>query len=550
MSFLEILLHLVYQWAIVVGGASVAFLLVGTVISLLQNGSTAPGVLGATLTRGVLDLLFMSPRRIAAIARLTFVESYRRQVFAVGVVFLAVIMFGGWFFGDAKSDSIAPYVSTVVTPMWFVLVPMALLVSCWGIPADVKERSIHTVVTKPVKRSEIVVGRMFGYGAIMTVIVVVVSVVNYLWLIGQIPASLKDQMVARVPVYGQLTFLDRQGLESQTGINVGDPWMYRSYIEGQTQSRAIWRFHHLDVESLKKLESLPLEHRFEAFRTVKGDVELETRFQITLENPESKLRVTLPTMYPVREFVASGSERVIEIPHEVKYRDSYESNAQEKTANIFDDLIDSSNPELGATMFVEISCVEPNQFIGVNPADLFIRMGDKSFTGNYVKAMFGIWLFVILLVILGTTSSCFVKGPVATILCVGLIILGYHLTAHLESQRELAAAQAVHSASGPLEALYKLLTKSPELPNNFGTRVMGIIDSGAVSSLNVAQLAVPDLTQFSTEATDERLGLDISRGFDIPATHMIYRFIIVLSYFIPMVILGYFSLVLRELEHK
>ncbi|MCA9044003.1 MAG: ABC transporter permease [Planctomycetaceae bacterium] len=597
MSFLYVLWQQLGYWFIVVGGAAGAFLLVGIVVSLLQHGSAAPAILGATLVRGVKDLLFMSAKRIAAIAKLTFVESYRRQVFAVGLVFLGVIMFGGWFFGDAKSDSIAPYVSTVVTPMWFVLVPMSLLVSCWGIPADVKERSIHTVVTKPVKRSEIVVGRMLGYSAIMTVIVVAVSLGNYLWLMGQVPEHLKDQMVARVPVYGELTFLDRQGMPSKVGINVGDPWEYRSYIEGQTQSRAIWRFSFLDLGTLKKMESIPLEHRFEAFRTVKGRIEVETRFQLTLINPTTKLRMTLPAMYSVREFVASGRERVLEVPQtlpltvEVNKKTEWEDpdlqqrvdeevervleelrkeeavaaaaanrapkeitrqDVKEVTVDVFvlDDLVDDTVKDLGSALTVEIACVEPNQFIGVNPADLFVRLSDKSFTGNYVKAMVGIWLFVILLVILGTTSSCFVKGPVATLLCVGLIILGYHLTGHLETQRQLAEAQAVHGAGGPLEATYKLLTKSPELPNNFGTKVMSKIDGAAVSALNVAQLAVPDLTRFSTEATDRQLQLDISRGFDIPATHMIYRFIVVLSYFIPMVILGYFSLVLRELEHK
>lgn len=541
------------QWLAVVGTAAAIFTTLGTLVSFIQNGTNAPRLLGGTFVRGFKDLFFLSFRRISAIARLTFMEAYRRKAFAVGVVFLGMIMFSGWFVGDSRNDSIAPYISTVVTPMWMMLVPMSLLVACWGIPADVKERSIHTVVTKPARRSEIVIGRIFGYGSVLTVLLVVVAVTNYFWLMGQIPERLRDQLVARVPVYGGLTFLDRQGLQTAKGINVGDPWEYRSYIEGQTESRAIWTFYQLDVESLKKMPSLPLEQRFEAFRTIKGDVAAQTRFRITLVNNATKLRVPIQQMFPVREFAEGGRDRVVEIPHKINYRDSYKANSEEKVADLFADLVDTSDAEAGATLTVEIACVEPQQFIGVNPADLFVRMPDRSFAMNYVKAMSGIWLLVMLLVIMGTTFSTFVKGPVATILCCGLIVLGYQLSGHLAYQQQLAGANsAVQGQAGPLEALYQLVTKATDLPDNLGTKAVRGTDNAAISTLYVTNMVVPDLTTFTTEAKDQtmHLGLDISRGFDIPWSFMLYRLILVLSYFIPLVILGYFALQLRELEHK
>ena len=49
-------------------------------------------------------------------------------------------------------------------------------------------------------------------------------------------------MRARVPRWGKLRFLDRQGVEKQRGISVGSEWTYRSFIEGNTQAAAIWTF--------------------------------------------------------------------------------------------------------------------------------------------------------------------------------------------------------------------------------------------------------------------------------------------------------------------
>ena len=44
-------------------------------------------------------------------------------------------------------------------------------------------------------------------------------------------------LLARVPVYGPLRFLDRTGRPTDKGISVGDEWTYRSYIEGSDPGR-------------------------------------------------------------------------------------------------------------------------------------------------------------------------------------------------------------------------------------------------------------------------------------------------------------------------
>ena len=134
----------------------------------------------------------MSPRRIGAIASLTAKESIRRQDILVGLVFVLLFMFAGWFLHGTDIDTPAkPYISFALTAIRWLIIPVALLLSCWGLPADIKVRSLHTVVTKPVRRSEVVLGRMLGYGAVMTIGVVIMGVVGYIWILRSVPSRRK-----------------------------------------------------------------------------------------------------------------------------------------------------------------------------------------------------------------------------------------------------------------------------------------------------------------------------------------------------------------------
>ena len=94
-----------------------------------------------------------------------------------------------------------PYVSFVLTVVQWILIPVALLLACWGLPADIKDRSLHTVVTKPVRRSEIVIGRMLGYGMMTTLVLVIVALFGYVWIRRVVPERSQAQLISRVPVF-------------------------------------------------------------------------------------------------------------------------------------------------------------------------------------------------------------------------------------------------------------------------------------------------------------------------------------------------------------
>ena len=59
--------------------------------------------------------------------------------------------------------------------------------------------------------------------------------------------------MARVPVYGKLGFKNRSGEDAEKGVNVGDEWTYRSFIEGGSQAAAMWTFEGITESNFPRL---------------------------------------------------------------------------------------------------------------------------------------------------------------------------------------------------------------------------------------------------------------------------------------------------------
>jgi hypothetical protein len=533
------------HWSVVMVGVTLlamAISYVGAIASLGFAKGTKTFAMMAGL--GVEELFVLAPRRILAITILTVKESVRRKALMVGGVFLLLFMFAGWFLRSSEADTPAkPYVAFVFTTTKFVLFPLTLILACWGLPADIKDRSIHTVVTKPVKRSEVVLGRIFGYAFLVTVIVAVVALIGYVWLLREVPAASKDQLIARVPVFGTASYLDRQGQPARSGVNVGDIWAYRSFIEGATKARALWQFP-VSEKSLHKTdagEELWLEQKFEAFRTYKGVIDEQVRFSLTFVNPTTGLRVP-GDAYEVFEFEASPTLPLMRVNRTLDYRPIDQPNAEPEKIDLIDKLVDNGK------LTVEVACEDASQFIGTAQKDLFIRMPDRPFSVAYFKGMLGIWLLLMMIVLIGTTGSTFLKGPVGTMMTLGISLIGITGLRGFMSQQLLQFTQSGQVlGGGTLESLYRIVTwmnqQSP-LPDNLGTRIIKFIDRGIFRMLELMNGVLPDLSRFDAQEY-------VANGFDVPFNNAVLPSILTLiGFFIPCYILGYFALRLRELEAK
>ena len=522
-------------WAVVTGSFIILFLIVALATSFPLYGAAGPGRVIAGTLRGFKEFLAPSPRRIYAIAMLTFKESIRKKALLVFVVFAVLFMFASWFMAspsDRPDMQVKNFVAFVFIAMNWLVLPVVLLLSCWGLPEDIRIRSLHTVVTKPVRRNEVVLGRMLGFASVGTMILVIMSAVGYIWI--QRHVSDNVDLFCRVPVYAVagpegVAFLDRSGNPGQ-GVNVGDVNETRSFIEGGTRAAGIWTFP-LNEEA----DTLKLESRFEAFRTFKGDMNRSIRVRYVLVNEEKSLRVPLPT-FEVDEF---GTNEM-DVARKQIWTD--EQTLEKKEVDLYKDLAVPSEAGTYGSLVVHVQCLDRAQYLGVSRGDFFIRLPDRSFTTGYCKAVIGVWLKVLIIAMFSVTASTFVKFPVATLLSASVIIVGVVARDFLD--KILSGKQA---GGGAAESVYRLLTHMNDtvaLPANPLTTSIQFFDHALQHLLWMVKFIIPDLRSFGMSDW-------VARGFDVPwGGVMLPSLAITVGYFLPCVLLGYFSLSLRELEAK
>jgi hypothetical protein len=512
------------HWLFVFGSFAGIIFSVTVLIALGVYGASGPTAVMGRVWQGLHDFLGISPRRIWAIALLTIKEAVRRKALFVFVVFGALVMFAGWFLeSDLRADlQVKNAVSFALTTISWLTLPVVLLLSCWGLPEDIRLRSIHTIVTKPVRRNEIVMGRILGFSVVGCLIVSLMGVIGYVWIVRQVPKN--AELICRVPVYGELGFIDREGNPAEKGINTGDIWEFRSYIEGGTKSSAIYKFP-MD----RAAEKVRLESRFEAFRTHKGRIGQSLLVRYVLVNPTKGLRVPLDS-FEVVEFGLNEKN----LDRQINFFD--EEKKSNRTVDLFDDVVDQN------TLTIEVQCLDSGQYLGMARPDMFIRMPDRPFVSGYFKAVLGILLLSIFLISIGVTSSTFVKGPVAILLTFTILIVGQGFREFM-----LKLITGEQKGGGPIESWYRLITHmndTLQLPDNFGVKLMQGIDNLFMSGLWLLQHLIPDLSYFVMSPY-------VANGFDLPwSTALAQCVAMTAGYVIPCLLVGYYSLTLRELEAK
>jgi hypothetical protein len=223
------------------------------------------------------ELIAIRSRRLYSIARLSIYEANRRMwaPWVVITVFLLVLAFTHWFLQPPRPAEMGRlYVGTLTLLCSVLLTVMVTILTPLSLPTDIQQQTIYTVVSKPVRRLELIWGRMIGYMAMVTILVAIFGGISliYLWRtvgsairiteaqavraknenrtnefkqLTEQADQLRTRMQARVPVKGSLSFIDSRGTPHAIGIDVGQDQNMkepRSHIEGATQSAAIWSF--------------------------------------------------------------------------------------------------------------------------------------------------------------------------------------------------------------------------------------------------------------------------------------------------------------------
>jgi hypothetical protein len=128
------------------------------------------------------DLLGISPRRVAGLAYLAMRETFHRRVWVALLLFFLILMFAGWNLAPESDQPAVLYLNFVLSAATYIMLPVAVFTAAFSLPQDIKKHTIYTVVTKPVRPSEIVLGRILGFSLVATILLAIMALASYLFV--------------------------------------------------------------------------------------------------------------------------------------------------------------------------------------------------------------------------------------------------------------------------------------------------------------------------------------------------------------------------------
>jgi ABC-type transport system involved in multi-copper enzyme maturation permease subunit len=579
---------LIGEWALVQGvlvtaGIAVVAFVVCYLISLAKWG---PSEGFYQVTRVIYELIARdlpntTIKRIYALARLAFQEALRRRVLVVMAVFIIGLLFAGWFLDAGSSNAAQLYISFVMTGTSYLVILLGLFLSCFSLPTDIKNKTIQTITTKPVRSTEIVLGRIFGFTAVGTMLLIGMGLLSYGFIKrgilhehevestegaaegvttydarhahqfrmiegeavgvtdtvkghthvvrrqddGSFTVGPPEGLLnARIPIFGKLHMTDRSGNIVQKGLNVGYESEYQTFIEGNSPMSAVWTFPAVSASQFQDGEFLPIEMSLQAFRTLKGDVVTGVRGEVFLRNEETKVE-TERKPFIIQEFAVDRQEFPRIVPGS--------KDGQPQNINLWDDLCGRGEWQ------VVVRCTDRGQYFGMSTADLYLRAGDSLFGWNLFKGFLGIWLQMIIVISLGVMFSTFLSGPVAMVATMASLILGFFGSLALD------VASGATPGGGPIESMIRIpmhtaATIELDLGNEALEKTIQYADMALLYSVGAVFQAIPSFGQFNTSEF-------VAYGYNIPGSLVLRHLTIVFAYFLLTSLIGYFLLKTREL---
>lgn len=519
------------------------------------NGFAALALLTLSL-EFLFDVFRFSPRRLVAIARFSIKEAVRRKVLWSFLLLGLMVLFASWFITtEKKDDQWRQYVNLVFFVVSAMVLVMSGILACFSLPTDIKQQTIYTVVTKPVQKLEIVLGRIIGIVLLMTLVLAVAGGVSLVYVArGVDPEVRRHASRARGVEFGKLRFfeLDQNGMmaERPRFDNIGREWEYFSYLRGASTQEAVWFYPDIG-RKIADRDRVRVECTFDIFRTSKGGADrfaqgVSAQFwfinRAKWRGNYAELRdaVDPVTRQPLTPEEKARKFGYYELPQPIIVFDEGEPSTFTFPAAVMAD----SPP--GAVLEIHLSCRSPNQYLGTADKNLFLLVAERNWVANYFKGLSGVWFYMLMITTIGVVLSTYLNAPVSLMLTVLLILAGQPRVLDFINEQALPDDPLNRPGGSTAESFYRLVEKR--------NQVVDLGDSAMVKAvrrldnflfrpfIRLVHSVLPDVAIYDRS-------IYVAEGFDIPPPELAATFMHLILYLFPFLLLGYYLLTGREIAN-
>jgi len=585
------------QFVIVVAALGVVGLVGGFLIAMVRHGPLKAGdITYHVIVNGLVELARTSPRRVWALARLAVKESLRRRVVVALAIFFLILLFAAWFLKTGYQEPGKLYLSFVLTATTYLILLISLLISTLSLPAEFSSKTIYTLVTKPVRAGDIVLGRILGFTIVGTILLAIMAVCSYAFVVRSLYHTHEIDMVSLENIVdaegnvigkkGRTTLdqyhrheveIDADGYGTALSTNGhtheimpverNGQTVYRlSGPEGFMRARVpeYGKLRFLDRKGVEVARGISVGNEWTYRSFIDGGTSAAAIW--TFDGVNKSMLVTdpadgsqyLPLELIVRVFRTYKGNIEVGIQGSIQLRNpddpTIKSNedpfiAKDASVNEFNiptKLYDVNQQPIDlfgdlvtkdGRLEVVVQCLDPSQYFGFAQPDCYIRLPDGSPLWNFCKCQVGIWIQMVLVIAIGVTCSTIVNGPVAMMFTLAYITLGFFKAFFLK----VALGQQV--GGGPAESLVRLVTQKNmvvRLEDTFGTQLTKSLDLVFQFIMWCFGQVLPDFRSFSTVDF-------VAYGFNIPMNLLAENLTVGLAFVLVLFVVGYFFLRTREI---
>ena len=346
---------------------------------------------------------------ILTIASHTFREAIRQKILNV-LIGLGILVI-----------AISPFIPTTDEPdarikmmlvVFFQIVVLlsivgVILLSATSLPHEIENRTIYGILSKPISRLKIIVGKIIGFAFLSALVLIILGLLNIIVIqriASRLPEGYKGISKARNEFKASRFYIQGKSHHEREGI---------IWIEGGRTGIALWSFSRLYKGSDDKSS-------FEA--------ELNLKIEST-----KRFVDTIPVVVGIEDTFSGQSKTEV-----------LSAKIDEPLTLRIDPQIVQKNSAINITVFPLCN----TDYIGIKQEGVKVFSIQKGFVTNYAKAIFITFLKCVLIVIIAVMGSTYLSAPVSIVSALIIFLCG-HILNFLKDFSLLIKNYGVHDHALP-----------------------------------------------------------------------------------------------------
>ena len=365
-------------------------------------------------------------RNVWAIAKTTIAQAFRMKVAVLIVLLLGIVLplMSVICVGDGtligKLQTFSSYGISLISVM---LCMLAISVSCFTLHSDIKNNQIYTVVTKPVRRFQIVLGKVCGVLIMDVVLLVIFAAIIYAFTMlmprfsrassDEIAQANSEFFIARI---GLVPEIDEAKINEQTLNEYNRLKNLDALPDNQTKSQILALIRAQKLMQAKTVEpGATMKWSFENVRPASQDETIYIKFKYDVSVDPLDLSV-------YSRWVA-GDLRPFEKGEKptTPLYDSY--NRKDAVRTVREIQVPASVVTADGHLDVGFQSLVYNQTT-VIPQEIEVLYRIDSFTNNFIRAVLLVFIRLFFLTVLGVSLSTWLSFPVAFFACIVVYLTG------------------------------------------------------------------------------------------------------------------------------